>query len=180
MQINYVSKNVNITENLQEYAERKLSKLSRFFDNIENIEVVFSEEDWKDGSKRHRVEVTLRANGKIIKASEANQDFRSSVDLVIDKLEAQLKKLKEKLVDKERRAESIRGILTEETQEEEKPEVVKVKRFLLKPMDLEEAILQMELLGHDFFIFRDAETDKIEVVYKRKDGKYGLIVGEEE
>ncbi|MGB9787225.1 MAG: ribosome hibernation-promoting factor, HPF/YfiA family [Dictyoglomus turgidum] len=179
MQINYVSKNVNITENLQEYAERKLSKLSRFFDNIENIEVVFSEEDWRDGSKRHRVEVTLKANGKIIKASEANQDFRSSVDLVVDKLEAQLKKLKEKLVDKGRRTESIRGILIEETKEE-KPEVVKVKRFLLKPMDLEEAILQMELLGHDFFIFRDAETDKIEVVYKRKDGKYGLIVGEEE
>ncbi|MGB9767333.1 MULTISPECIES: ribosome hibernation-promoting factor, HPF/YfiA family [Dictyoglomus] len=179
MQINYVSKNVNITENLQEYAERKLSKLSRFFDNIENIEVVFSEEDWRDGSKRHRVEVTLKANGKIIKASEANQDFRSSVDLVVDKLEAQLKKLKEKLVDKGRRTESIRGILIEETKEE-KPEVVKVKRFLLKPMDLEEAILQMELLGHDFFIFRDAETDKIEVVYKRKDGKYGLIVSEEE
>ncbi|ACK42685.1 MULTISPECIES: ribosome hibernation-promoting factor, HPF/YfiA family [Dictyoglomus] len=179
MQINYVSKNVNITENLQEYAEKKLSKLSRFFDNIENIEVVFSEEDWRDGSKRHRVEVTLKANGKIIKASEANQDFRSSVDLVVDKLEAQLKKLKEKLVDKGRRTESIRGILIEETKEE-KPEVVKVKRFLLKPMDLEEAILQMELLGHDFFIFRDAETDKIEVVYKRKDGKYGLIVSEEE
>jgi len=144
MQINYVSKNVNITENLQEYAEKKLSKLSRFFDNIENIEVVFSEEDWRDGSKRHRVEVTLKANGKIIKASEANQDFRSSVDLVVDKLEAQLKKLKEKLVDKGRRTESIRGILIEETKEE-KPEVVKVKRFLLKPMDLEEAILQMEL-----------------------------------
>ncbi len=180
MQINYVSKNVNITENLQEYAEKKLSKLTRFFDNIENVEVLFSEEDWKDGSKRHIVEVTLKANGKIIKASEANQDFRSSVDLVVDKLEAQLKKLKEKIVDKGRRAESIRGILTEEAQEEEKPEVVKVKRFLLKPMDLEEAILQMELLGHDFFIFRDAESDKIEVVYKRKDGKYGLIVGEEE
>ncbi|ACI19459.1 ribosome hibernation-promoting factor, HPF/YfiA family [Dictyoglomus thermophilum] len=179
MQINYVSKNVNITDNLQQYAEKKLSRLSRFFDNIENIEVLFSEEDWKDGSKRHRVEVTIKANGRIIKASEANQDFRTSIDLVVDKLETQLKRLKEKLVDKGRRAESIREILAEK-EVEEKPQVVKVKRFLLKPMDVEEAILQMELLGHDFFIFRDAETDRIGVVYKRKDGKYGLIIGEEE
>ena len=179
MQINYVSKNVDITDNLQQYAEKKLSRLSRFFDNIENIEVLFSEEDWKDGSKRHRVEVTIKANGRIIKASEANQDFRTSIDLVVDKLETQLKRLKEKSVDKERRAESIREILAEK-EVEEIPQIVKVKRFLLKPMDVEEAILQMELLGHDFFIFRDAETDKIEVVYKRKDGKYGLIIGEEE
>ncbi|MCX7719957.1 MAG: ribosome-associated translation inhibitor RaiA [Dictyoglomus thermophilum] len=179
MQINYVSKNVNITDNLQQYAEKKLSRLSRFFDNIENIEVLFSEEDWKDGSKRHRVEVTIKANGRIIKASEANQDFRTSIDLVVDKLETQLKRLKEKLVDKDRRAESIKEILAEK-EVEEKPQVVKVKRFLLKPMDVEEAILQMELLGHDFFIFRDAETDRIGVVYKRKDGKYGLIIGEEE
>lgn len=179
MQINYVGKNVNISENLQQYAEKKLSKLSRFFGNIENIEVVFSEEDWKDGSKRHRIEVTLEANGKIIKASESNMDFRSSIDLVVDKLEIQLKKFKEKMIYRDRRTESVREILAQEP-EEEKVKIVKIKRFALKPMDVEEAILQMELLGHDFFIFRDAETDKIEVLYKRKDGNYGLIISEEE
>lgn len=179
MQINYVGKNLSISENLQQYAEKKLSKLSRFFDHIENMEVVFSEEDWRDGSKRHRVEVTLEANGKIIKASESNQDFRSSIDLVVDKLETQLKKFKEKMIDRAQRTESLRDLLVEKP-EEEKIKIVKIKRFALKPMDIEEAILQMELLGHDFFIFRDAETDKIGVLYKRKDGNYGLIITEEE
>jgi len=178
MQINFSSKNVPISPTLQEYAEKKLSKLSRFFDNIENIEVIFSEEDWKDGSRAHKVEVTIKANGKIIKASEANQDFRSSIDLVVDKLEAQLKKYKEKMIDREKRAPSLTEMFTKEEEEKNK-KVVKVKRFSLKPMDIEEAILQMELLGHGFFVFLDADTYKTSILYKRKDGNYGLIITDE-
>ncbi len=179
MQINFTNKNVPISQSLQEYAEKKLSKLTRFFENINSIEVIFSEENWRDGNKGHIVEVTLDANGRLIKASEANQDFRTSIDLVIDKLEIQLKKLKGKMTEKDRRAQNPIGVLSQETKEE-KPKVVKIKRFSLKPMDVEEAILQMELLGHDFFLFLDADSDKISLLYRRKDGNYGLIVTEEE
>ncbi|HOJ92851.1 MAG TPA: ribosome-associated translation inhibitor RaiA [Dictyoglomaceae bacterium] len=179
MQINFTSKNVPISQSLQEYAEKKLSKLTKFFENINSIEVIFSEENWRDGNKRHIVEVTLDANGRLIKASEANQDFRTSIDLVIDKLEIQLKKLKGKMTERDRRSQNPIGVLSQETKEE-KSKVVKIKRFSLKPMDVEEAILQMELLGHDFFLFLDADSDKISLLYRRKDGNYGLIITEEE
>lgn len=178
MQINITGKNVSISQAMQDYVEKKISKLSRFFDQISHAEVVFKGEDRKDARKSHIVEVTLDVNGTIIKASEENQDFRACIDLVIDKLESQLKKYREKLIERGRRGPSIREILTEK--EESKSKVVKVKKFGLKPMDIEEAILQMEMLGHDFFLYLDAETNKIALLYKRKDGNYGLIITEEE
>ncbi|MGB9856922.1 MAG: ribosome hibernation-promoting factor, HPF/YfiA family [Dictyoglomaceae bacterium] len=178
MQISITGKNVSVSQAMQEYAEKKLSKLSRFFDQISQVDVVFKGEDRKDLGRTHIVEVTMKVNGRIIKAVEENQDFRACVDLVVDKLEAQLKKLKEKLIERGRRSPSLPEVLSSE--EESKPKVVKVKKFGLKPMDIEEAILQMEMLGHDFFLYLDSETDKISLLYKRKDGNYGLIIAEEE
>ncbi|MCS7202506.1 MAG: ribosome-associated translation inhibitor RaiA [Dictyoglomus sp.] len=178
MQINITGKNISLSQTMQDYVEKKISKLSRFFDHISHIEVVLKEEDRKDVGKSHIVEVTLDVNGTIIKASEENQNFRACIDLVVDKLESQLKKYKEKLIERGRRGPSIREILA--TEEESKPKVVKVKKFGLKPMDIEEAILQMEMLGHDFFLYLDAETNKMSLLYKRKDGNYGLIIAEEE
>ncbi|MEN2985000.1 MAG: ribosome-associated translation inhibitor RaiA [Dictyoglomaceae bacterium] len=178
MQINITGKNISLSQTMQDYVEKKMSKLSRFFDHISHIEVVLKEEDRKDIGKSHIVEVTLDVNGTIIKASEENQNFRACIDLVVDKLESQLKKYKEKLIERGRRGPSIREILA--TEEESKPKVVKVKKFGLKPMDIEEAILQMEMLGHDFFLYLDAETNKMSLLYKRKDGNYGLIIAEEE
>ncbi|PMQ02487.1 MAG: ribosomal subunit interface protein [Dictyoglomus sp. NZ13-RE01] len=178
MQINITGKNVSVSSTMQEYVEKKFSKLSRFNDQISQIDVIFKGEDRKDAGKTHIVEVTVKVNGRIVKAVEENQDFRTCVDLVVDKLEAQLKKLKEKMIDKGRRSLSLSEYLSSE--EESKPKVVKVKKFGLKPMDIEEAILQMEMLGHDFFLYLDAETEKISLLYKRKDGNYGLIIAEEE
>ncbi|MCX7845121.1 MAG: ribosome-associated translation inhibitor RaiA [Dictyoglomaceae bacterium] len=178
MQINITGKNVSISQAMQDYVEKKISKLSRFFDQISHVEIVFKGEDRKDAGRSHIVEVTLDVNGAIIKASEENQDFRTCIDLVVDKLEIQLKKYKEKLIERGRRRPNVREILP--IKEESKPKVVKVKRFGLKPMDIEEAILQMEMLGHDFFLYLDAETNKISLLYKRKDGNYGLIITKEE
>lgn len=178
MQINITGKNVTISQTMQDYIEKKLSKLSRFFDQISHAEVVFKGEDRKDAGKSHIIEVILDVNGSIIKASEENRDFRTCIDLVIDKLEGQLKRYKEKLIERRRREPSIREFSP--SKEESKPKVVKVKRFGLKPMDIEEAILEMEMLGHDFFLYLDSETNRISLLYKRKDGNYGLIITEEE
>lgn len=178
MQISITGKNVSVSPTMQEYAEKKILKLSRFFDQIYHVEVIFKGENRKDLDRTYIVEVTMNVNGRIIKAVEENQNFRTCIDLVVDKLEIQLKKLKEKSIERGRRAPSLPEILNPE--EKTYPKVVKVKRFNLKPMDIEEAVLQMEMLGHDFFLYLDSETDKISLLYKRKDGNYGLIITEEE
>jgi|YelNatPaOPRAMG01_1025707.scaffolds.fasta_scaffold00033_104 putative sigma-54 modulation protein len=177
MQINITGKNIDISQSIQEYTEKKLLKLSRFFDQISQIEVVFKGEDRKDLGKTHIIEVTMKVNGRIIKASEENQDYKTCIDLVIDKLEIQLKKLKEKLTERGKKAVSLPEALS--SKNETQPKIVKIKRFELKPMDIEEAILQMEMLGHSFFLYKDSETNKISLLYKRKDGNYGLIISED-
>lgn len=170
MNINVRGKNFQITPALKDHVERRIGKLGRFFDTDQEAQVTLTVE--KD---RHKVEVTMPLNGYLLRGEEETGDMYASIDLVIDKLEKQVEKYKTRVSRKIRDA-SIREMspLTEVIEEEE-PQLVRTKRFALKPMPIEEAIMQMNLIGHSFFVFSNADTEEVNVVYKRKDGNYGLI-----
>ncbi len=176
MKISVRGKNIDATPALADYAEKKLSKLEKHFDKATDVQVVLSviRED-------HIVEVTMNINGLIMRGEESTGDMYASIDMVVDKLERQLKKYKTRM-NKSLRQRGVRVIseklaLTEAEarMEDETPQVLRTKRFTLKPMSTEEAILQMDLLGHNFFVFSSAENDAVNVVYRRRDGHYGLI-----
>ncbi len=126
---------------------------------------------------RHIVEVTVPINGILLRGEESTMDMYTSIDLVVEKLERQIEKHKTKLARKFRQVSFKEAVVEEikEAPEVEDFQVVKTKRFAVKPMDIQEAIMQMNLINHDFFVFRDAKTEAVNVVYRRKDGKYGLI-----
>ncbi|NLX76732.1 MAG: ribosome-associated translation inhibitor RaiA [Clostridiaceae bacterium] len=165
-------KNTEVSDALRERAIKKLSKIEKFFKADAECYITFEVE-----KSRHICEVTIVSRGLFIRAEETTNDMYASIDMVIDKLERQIRKNKTKL-GKRIRQESVipdNFEIKEEIEEEQNFKVVKSKRFAIKPMDVEEAILQMNLLGHNFFVFSNAETDEVNVVYKRKDGNYGLI-----
>jgi putative sigma-54 modulation protein len=148
-----------------------LSKVERYFTPDTEVNVTLSVE--KD---RQRIEVTIPIKGTIIRAEQVSSDMYASIDLVEAVLERQLRKYKNKIVDQKQSAMALSQVfLEEESTEEDEIKIVRSKRFAMKPMDVEEACVQMELLGHDFFVFRNAETDEVNVVYKRKGNTYGLI-----
>lgn len=164
-------KNIEITGGLREAVIDKLSKLERYFTPDTEVNVTLSVE--KD---RQRIEVTIPIKGTIIRAEQVSSDMYASIDLVEAVLERQLRRYKNKIVDQKQSAMALSQVfLDEETNDEEEIKIVRSKRFAMKPMDIEEACVQMELLGHDFFVFRNAETDEVNVVYKRKGNTYGLI-----
>ncbi|WP_066871854.1 ribosome hibernation-promoting factor, HPF/YfiA family [Clostridium mediterraneense] len=177
MKVKVHARNIKLTEALKESVEKKVSKLEKYF--IDDVEAKVTLSVQKN---RHIVEVLIPFNGIAIRAEEVTDDMYKSVDLVEEKLERQIVKYKTKL--KRGEYNSLKYSKVEEMPDEENEEVnnkkiVKVKKFDLKPMDEEEAVLQMELIGHNFFVYRDGETNEIKVVYKRKDGNYGLIDPEE-
>lgn len=164
-------KNIEVTEGLKTAVEEKIGKLSRYFTEDTEIHVTFSVE--KDLQK---IEVTIPMKGNLVRAEEESSDMYASIDLVEDTIERQLRKYKNKLVDKKQNALSLsQAFLAEDAESEDEVKIVRTKRFAVKPMDVEEACIQMELLGHNFFVFRNAETDEVNVVYKRKGNTYGLI-----
>lgn len=170
MQIAIFAKNIDLTGALRTHVERKLSKLDRYIHADLTAQVSLAVE--KD---RHRIEVTIPIEGWILRAEEETEDLYASVDLVVDKLERQLHKYKTRLTRKVRQPAAG----SEPPRPAAAPangEVVRVKQFALKPMTRDEAILQMQLLGHDFFVFRDAEAGGVTgVVYRRRGGGVGLI-----
>ena len=164
-------KNINITEGLKEAVEHKLGKLERYFSPDTEVQVTLSVE--KD---RQNIEVTIPIKGTIIRAEQNSSDMYVSIDLVQEIIERQIKKYKTKIVDKKQSATAFSDLfIQEEAEPDDSIKIVKTKRFAMKPMDPEEACLQMELLGHDFFMFLNSETEQINVVYKRKANTYGLI-----
>ncbi len=164
-------KNIEITNGLREAVVDKLSKLERYFTPDTEVNVTLSVE--KD---RQRIEVTIPIKGTIIRAEQVSSDMYASIDMVEAVLERQLRRYKNKIVDQKQSAMALSQVfLDEETADEDEIKIVRSKRFAIKPMDVEEACVQMELLGHDFFVFRNAETDEVNVVYKRKGNTYGLI-----
>ena len=176
MNIQFVGKNVEVTDALKEVTEKKLSKLEKYFQESILGNVTFSTQ-----KNNKTIEVTIDIPGTIIRAEETSDDMYASIDKSVDVLERQIRKYKTKLQKKYKEGQTIRfeNVVPLQEEENDKPNIVRTKRFSVKPMNSEEAILQMELLGHNFFVFRDGETDQIGVIYKRKDGDYGLIEPQE-
>ena len=166
-------KKLEVTDAIKSYVEEKIGRLDKYFENPDNISAnVLMRLSGKD----QVVEVTINTHGLILRGEEANKDLYASIDFVTDKIERQIRKNKTK-IHKKSSKETIRDFKEFETEEKESSiEVVKRKKIEMKPMSEEEAILQMELIDHDFFVYKDASTSETNVVYKRKDGNYGLIV----
>lgn len=171
MKMNFTARQMKVYDSVKEMAQKKLSKFDKFFSENAEMDITFSLP-----SGLEKVEVTIRSQGFVFRAEEASDSFATSVDRTIDALERQIRKNKTKLQKKIRIDISSDADGYEEDEEENYD--IKVKTFSFKPMSVEEAILQMNLLGHDFYVFKDAQTLETSVVYKRKAGGYGLIVPE--
>ena len=164
-------KNIDITEGLRAAVEEKIGKLERYFNDSTEVHVTLSTE-----KNRQKIEVTVPMKGTIIRAEETSTDMYVSIDLVEEIIERQLQKYKNKIVDKKQAAVAFSDLfINEEYDSNDEVDIVKVKKFAMKPMDPEEACVQMELLGHNFFMFLNADTNEVNVVYKRKGNSYGLI-----
>lgn len=165
-------KQTGVTNAMQEKAIKKIGKFERFFKP--DSEAVLSFKVEKD---RYTFETAIYSGGTIIRAEECSNDMYGSMDMVVEKLERQIRKHKTKLGKKIHQDEMVpeNFIIHEKIEEDDSYDVVRTKRFPLKPMDVEEAILQMNLLAHSFFVFINSDTETVNVVYRRKDGKYGLI-----
>ncbi|GBC95999.1 Ribosome hibernation promotion factor [bacterium HR16] len=190
MQVQYRNMEGSLPPAAREYVEKKIGKLQRHFKNFRSASVVHEEI-----RGRHTIEITLNGDGIVLRAEESTNDLRATVDRVVDKLEAQIARFKGKrfrsLAKREREdmlhAEEITLMLeavgeepASEPDEDTPPfRVARIKRFTLKPSTLEEAAMEMEMLQHDFHVFLDMETQGVRVLYRRKDGTYGLLIGEE-
>ena len=172
MRFTISGKNIDVTEGLKTAVQDKIGKLERYFTPETEVHVTLSVE-----KERQKIEVTIPVKGNIIRSEQVSNDMYVSIDLVEEIIERQLKKYRTKLVSKKMAAaENFRQSFLEDTAEdEEEIKIVRTKRFDVKPMYPEDACLEMEMLGHDFFVFRNAETDEVNVVYKRKGNTYGLI-----
>ena len=177
---NVRGENIEVTQAIREYVEKKIEILEKYFTNVPESTAHVNLKVYSD--KNAKVEVTIPLPYLVLRAEETSPDLYASIDLVVDKLERQIRKYKTKINRKSREtnldpavAAAIFNTENVEVQDEPDLEIVRTKRLSLKPMDSEEAVLQMNMLGHNFFIFEDAETNGTSIVYRRKDGKYGLI-----
>lgn len=179
MQFTIRGQQIDVTDALREYVDKKLSKLEKYFEAPPT-----SEGSVTLGVVRglHTVEVTIPLAGVTLRAEDRSDDMYASIDAVVDKLERQIRKHKTKLNRKFRQeglktlfVDGASAVVAVEEQDYDDLEVVRNKRFTMKPMDVEEAILQMNMVGHNFFVFSNIDTSEVSVVYKRDDGKYGLI-----
>jgi putative sigma-54 modulation protein len=164
-------KNIDVTEGLKTAVYEKIGKLERYFTPDTEIHVTLSVE-----KERQKIEVTIPVKGNIIRAEQVSNDMYVSIDLVEEIIERQLRKYKNKLIDHKQASSNFnQAFMEDDYYEDDSIKIVKTKRFAIKPMDAEEACVQMELLGHNFYVFRNAQTDEVNVVYKRKGNTYGLI-----
>jgi putative sigma-54 modulation protein len=166
-------KNIGITDGLRDAVESKLSKLEKYF--VPDVEAHATLSVQKS---RHIIEVTIPFNGVILRVEESNEDMYVGLDLVTEKLVRQIRKQKTKLERRIHSGDSLRyQVLSDYVKDEGEKEgkIVKTKKFAMKPMTDEEAMLQLEMLGHNFFVYKNGDTNEVNVLYKRKDGNYGLI-----
>ena len=171
MNITISGKNIEITEGLKSAIQEKLGKLERYFTPDTNVIVTLSVE-----KERQKIEVTIPVKGNIIRSEQVSNDMYVSIDLVEEVIERQLRKYKNKIVDKHQAGGNFqKAYIENDYLENEEIQIVRTKKFDIKPMYPEDACVQMELLGHNFFVFCNAETDQVNVVYKRKGNTYGLI-----
>ena len=172
MKFIYSGKDV-VSDSLKARTEKKLSKLERYFNQEPEAIVRFKQQ--KGG--RNICEITMSVNGLILRAEEVSNDMYLSIDRAVDKLESQIRRYRTKMGKQLREARAVAEAAP--AYEEANFDVVRVKRFSVKPMDVEDAITQMELLGHNFFLFMNSETNTMSVLYRRNDGAYGLLLPEE-
>ena len=166
-----IGRNIDITEGLKSAVQEKLGKLERYFTPETEIHVTLSVE--KD---RQKIEVTIPVKGNIIRSEQVSSDMYVSIDLVEEVIERQLRKYKTKIVNQQQAGGNFqKEFVEDEFLEDEEVNIIRTKKFGIKPMYPEDACVQMELLGHNFYVFRNAETDEVNVVYKRKGGTFGLI-----
>jgi putative sigma-54 modulation protein len=177
-----IGRNLEITDAIREYVEKKLSRLDRYQNGELMAKVVLFLAGSPHVEKRAKAEVQLDLPGGLLRVEEEDQDLYAAIDRMVDRLEVQLKRYRERRFVGKRHSyqgpppPEVRDMeALRKPEEEEGPRIVRVKRFEMRPMDPEEAVFQMEALGHDFFVFRNAKTEEISVVYRRKDGNYGLI-----
>ena len=171
MKINITGKNFNTYQKLEDDIEKKLDKLGKYFSDDISAKVVLSQERGKD-----KIEVTINAKGAVFRAEEVAPDVHEGIDRAVDKLARQMSKFKGKLQKRYNDNKALKfEVLPEVEEEVEEVRVVKTKKFQLEPMTVDEAILQMEMLQHDFFVFLDMESDTVNIVYSRKDGNYGVL-----
>lgn len=172
MRITITGRNIELTEGLKSAVETKLNKLEKYFTPDTDVHVTLSVE-----KERQKVEVTIPVKGSYIRSEQVSNDMYVSIDLVEEVIERQLKKYRTKIVSKQQNKESVfrQEYLEADTHDDEEIKITRSKRFGIKPMYPEDACVQMELLGHDFFVFINAETEDVNVVYKRKGNTYGLI-----
>lgn len=163
-------KNIDVTDGLKNAVQDKLSKLERYFTPETDIIVTLSVE-----KERQKIEVTIPVKGSIIRSEQVSNDMYVSIDLVEEVIERQLRRYKKKLIDKHQEGSNFQRAYMEDEYEEEEVIISRVKRYDAKPMYPEDACVQMELLGHSFYVFVNAETDEVNVVYKRKGNTYGII-----
>lgn len=182
MDILIKGRNIPVTEALERYAWEKVERVARFFDDertASRAEVELIHERNRAVSEPEVAEATLFINGSVLKASEASEDMYASIDRMSDKLERQVKRFRGRQIDRwqgqlKNRPDETQPFVVEE-EEEIETRIVRTKQFQMKPMSAEEAVLQLELLDHDFYVFTSADTGDINVVYRRRDGDYGLI-----
>ncbi len=186
MELTINTRNMEITPRLQNYVEKKTTRLDRYMANVTEIRVDLSEQNARSALDRHVAQITIRdSRGTILRAEESSNDMFAAIDAVIDKLYRQIKRYRGKYLRNRRagrdgsmEALELEPLPIEDEEEEEEFEegrIVRRKRFRLQPMSAEEAIEQMELLGHDFYVFFDADEERQNVIYRRHDGNYGLL-----
>ncbi|WP_093796316.1 ribosome hibernation-promoting factor, HPF/YfiA family [Sporomusa acidovorans] len=177
MAITVRGKNIDITPALKDYVAKRVGKITKYFDGASMGEITAI---LTVNKGRHIVEVTVPINGILLRGEEATSDMYASIDLVIEKLEKQIEKYKTKLSRKLKSGSFKTDLipaatLANQATGEEEFDIVKTKRFAVKPMAVDEAVMQMNLINHDFYVFANAETEEVNVIYRRKDGRYGLI-----
>lgn len=178
MRIDFHGQNAEITGRLRNHAEPRLQTLARHFEDVQGIKIVVKgQRNWRN------VEITVDADGLLVRAQERSNDELEAFDRALDAIERQLGRFRERVRDAHRRAKEL-SETTAQTQVKEQPNqeasvrLVRTKTVTLKPMTAQEAIMQMDLLGHDFFLYLDADAEKVAVVYRRKEGGYGVLLGE--
>lgn len=171
MLVTVTGKNVEVTDALREYSEKKVAKIGKFFEKSPvGAQVTFSTERGK-----HIVDITIQVNGLLLRGEEKTTDMYTSIDGAVDKIERQVHKFKTRINRKFHNDNKVIVSPPAPLEEQAAPIIKRNKRFTIKPMSAEEAVMQMDLLGHDFFVFSNSDTDEVNVVYRRKDGNFGLI-----
>ncbi len=173
MRLQVKGRNLEVSESIRTYAEEKLRKLDRHLAPPTQVELELAVEKNPSIASNHVAEATVWTKGPVLRARESSPDMRASIDQLVDKLERQVKRYR----DKRRRRNHVPGPITPAPADPapSEPLIVKTKQFDVKPMSAEEAVLQLELVGHDFFVFQDADSGDVNVVYRRRDGNYGVI-----